>query len=153
MPISVSVHLKIQQMHRLLRINIGIYKMSAYGALRSSSETASRNLPLTSASFARKRVLRGCGSFSRLYTFYAAPLWNTLGNLMKGSITSEIVFYRQLSFKMPFHCNRVILCIFRDLLIYSCIFNFNSTTESLLWIFFFENLLLHLHFTICLRKL
>ena len=89
------------------------------GALRSSSETASRSLPLTSATFARKRGLRECGSFSHLYTFYAAPLWDTLGNLMKGSITSEIVYYRQLSFKMPFHCNRVILCIFRDLLIYS----------------------------------
>ena len=40
MPISVSVHLKIQQMHRLLRINIGIYKMSAYGISKFSSRYA-----------------------------------------------------------------------------------------------------------------
>ena len=74
------------------------------GILKYSSETVSRSSPSTSASFAKNRALRGCGSFFRLSTFCAAPFPDVSARSMKDTIISEIVFYKRFLLKMLSRC-------------------------------------------------
>ena len=74
------------------------------GILKYSSETVSRGSPSKSASFAKNRALRGCGSFFRLSTFCAAPFPDVSARSMKDTIISEIVFYKRFLLKMLSRC-------------------------------------------------